>query len=218
MHCRWHGHANAPLRARLQRRRARLRSARVQAYLQTDSVAAALSDNQCVLSAINILKKICDHPALLTDRAASLALNAGKRGPRAPRGGGSGSEDSSDSDASAYDSLDDFIASDSDGSASSEGEDVSEGEAAPKRAAASGNDVEDQVPFFFVFCWFTPGLRGEPRACKQRECHSRSIRCVARCAVQGLRACRCASSAQRWARTSRAWTRASCWSACAASP
>lgn len=120
-----------------------LERACAQAYLQTDSVAAALSENQCVLAAIGVLKKICDHPALLTDRAASLALNAGKRGPRAPRGGGSGSEDSSDSDSSAYDSIDDFIASDSDGGAGSEADEGGAEDATPQ--GSTGDDVEEQV-------------------------------------------------------------------------
>jgi SNF2 family DNA or RNA helicase len=68
-----------------------------------------------VLNAITVLKKICDHPALLTNKAASLALTASKRGPRKNRRGGS----SSDSDDSSYYSLDDFIADDPDEEAGS---------------------------------------------------------------------------------------------------
>ena len=54
----------------------------VQAFLNGSSVKAALNQTSSALAAITVLKKICVHPALLTDRAASQAVRGGK--PRCP--------------------------------------------------------------------------------------------------------------------------------------
>jgi DNA excision repair protein ERCC-6-like len=109
-----------------------IRATSVQAYLQTDAVASALSESKCVLNAITVLKKICDHPALLTNKAASLALTAGKHGPRRRRQGAG----ASDSEDSSYDSLGDFIADDTDEESGSDAESA-------KAASSRTQDVMD---------------------------------------------------------------------------
>ena len=51
------------------------------AFLRSDAVRAALNKTSSPLAAITILKKICDHPALLTERAAAAAAaDAARRG------------------------------------------------------------------------------------------------------------------------------------------
>lgn len=88
--------------------------AEVQRFLLTDTVKAVLNETQTALSAITVLKKICDHPALLSDKLARQALaNSGGR-----RTASCSSSDSSDFD---DDSLEDFIVHDSDADASSSG-------------------------------------------------------------------------------------------------
>ncbi len=46
------------------------------AFLHTDSVRQVLNEKASPLAAITVLKKICDHPALLTQRAASNVISA----------------------------------------------------------------------------------------------------------------------------------------------
>ena len=49
----------------------------VQAFLESSAVRAALNKTGSALAALTVLKKICDHPALLSERAASLVARAG---------------------------------------------------------------------------------------------------------------------------------------------
>ena len=50
----------------------------VQAFLLSESVKAALNESRSALAALSVLKKICDHPALLSERAAQLVASGGK--------------------------------------------------------------------------------------------------------------------------------------------
>lgn len=74
----------------------------MQAFLLSDRVKAALNEEGSALTAISVLKKICDHPALLTKETAALAASAGTRGARKARlqlkGANAGSDDGSDSE------------------------------------------------------------------------------------------------------------------------
>ena len=93
----------------------------MQKYLQTEAVSAALNQTSGALSSLTTLKKICDHPALLTDKAAGLAMCADKSG-HAHRAGGyrRRSDSSVESFDDAPDSdLDDFIVDTSDDEAAS---------------------------------------------------------------------------------------------------
>jgi hypothetical protein len=100
----------------------------VQKYLQSESVGQALNETRSALASINVLKKICDHPALLTDKAANQALVASKR--RKPGDVGSAAHDDESDDepeaCSGYDSTDSFIASDIEEEAGSTGDDESD--------------------------------------------------------------------------------------------
>lgn len=49
----------------------------VQAFLNSEAVKAALNTTQSPLAAINVLKKICVHPNLLSERAADAAAVGG---------------------------------------------------------------------------------------------------------------------------------------------
>ncbi|KXZ56757.1 hypothetical protein GPECTOR_1g682 [Gonium pectorale] len=49
------------------------------AFLHTDSVRQVLNDNGSPLAAITVLKKICDHPALLSARAANNVIAGAHR-------------------------------------------------------------------------------------------------------------------------------------------
>ena len=53
--------------------------ANVQGFLGSSTVKAALNQSASVLAAILVLKKICDHPALLNDRAAIQAVRMPRR-------------------------------------------------------------------------------------------------------------------------------------------
>lgn len=49
------------------------------AFLHSDSVKRALNETDSPLAALTILKKICDHPALLSENAASMVISGGHR-------------------------------------------------------------------------------------------------------------------------------------------
>ena len=49
----------------------------MQAFLNSQAVKAALNKTGSALAAITVLKKICDHPALLGEHAASLVAKGG---------------------------------------------------------------------------------------------------------------------------------------------
>lgn len=57
--------------------RHKLFTAPLQAFLESSAVRAALNKTGSALAALTVLKKICDHPALLSERAASLVARAG---------------------------------------------------------------------------------------------------------------------------------------------
>lgn len=46
-----------------------------EAFLHSDAVKAALNSSRSPLAALTVLKKVCDHPALLSDRATKLVLS-----------------------------------------------------------------------------------------------------------------------------------------------
>ena len=51
----------------------------LQAFLESTAVRAALNKTGSALAALTVLKKICDHPTLLNERAAGLVARAGNR-------------------------------------------------------------------------------------------------------------------------------------------
>ena len=69
----------------------------MQAFLLSGQVKAALNQTGSALAAITVLKKVCDHPALLTDKAAKSAVHAGGRYANKPVLNLSGSGKSNDS-------------------------------------------------------------------------------------------------------------------------
>eukprot|EP00878_Enallax_costatus_P026492 GHUV01028433.1.p1 GENE.GHUV01028433.1~~GHUV01028433.1.p1 ORF type:complete len:305 (-),score=59.21 GHUV01028433.1:75-989(-) len=46
-----------------------------EAFLHTDAVKAALNSTRSPLAALTVLKKVCDHPALLSERATNLVMS-----------------------------------------------------------------------------------------------------------------------------------------------
>ncbi len=46
-----------------------------EAFLHSDAVKAALNSSRSPLAALSVLKKVCDHPALLSKRAAKLVVS-----------------------------------------------------------------------------------------------------------------------------------------------
>ena len=106
--------------------------------MQTEEVGAALNETKSALASISVLKKICDHPALLTDKAANTALDAKhRRKPGAHSSRAQHLEDASSSEdgRGGYDSLDDFVVSNSDEAASTSSADSDE--------SSSGSDESD---------------------------------------------------------------------------
>lgn len=83
-----------------------------QAFLDSDSVKAVLNQTSSALAALTVLKKMCDHPALLSERAQQGIASGAQRAARRALGEGSSSED----DESDFESID------------SESEDEGEGE------------------------------------------------------------------------------------------
>ncbi len=53
----------------------------MQAFLLSEPVKAALNESGSALAALSVLKKICDHPALLSERAAHLVASGGESVP-----------------------------------------------------------------------------------------------------------------------------------------
>ena len=53
----------------------------LQAFLTSGPVRAALNKTGSALAALTVLKKICDHPALLSEKAAKLVASAGEQAP-----------------------------------------------------------------------------------------------------------------------------------------
>lgn len=49
------------------------------AFLHSDAVKEALNKTNSILAAITVLKKICDHPALLSEASAEAVIAGGKR-------------------------------------------------------------------------------------------------------------------------------------------
>ncbi|GLI69029.1 hypothetical protein VaNZ11_013570 [Volvox africanus] len=86
------------------------------AFLHTDSVRQVLNEKASPLAAITVLKKICDHPALLSQRAASSVISGAYRwAKRARRRDTSDLTFSSDEDSiddSSEDGSSDGVASD----------------------------------------------------------------------------------------------------------
>lgn len=48
-----------------------------EAFLHSDAVKAALNSTKSPLAALTVLKKVCDHPALLSERATKLVVSGG---------------------------------------------------------------------------------------------------------------------------------------------
>ncbi|KAK9816584.1 hypothetical protein WJX72_002280 [[Myrmecia] bisecta] len=96
-----------------------------EAFLQSEAVKAVFNQTGTALAALTVLKKVCDHPVLLSKRAANLVASAGERIKQRQR----------DRD------LSDFIVDDDDGSqyeTGSEGSEGSEDEADRSRASSAG--------------------------------------------------------------------------------
>lgn len=49
------------------------------AFLNSEGVKAVLNEKASPLAAITVLKKVCDHPALLSERAANSVIAGGHR-------------------------------------------------------------------------------------------------------------------------------------------
>lgn len=49
-----------------------------QAFLNSDAVKAVFNQTNSALSALTVLKKICDHPALLSKRAEDGIVSGGE--------------------------------------------------------------------------------------------------------------------------------------------
>ena len=102
-----------------------------EAFLNSDSVKAVLNQTSSALAALTVLKKVCDHPALLSERAQQGIISGARRAARRGLGGGGGSGSSEEE--AEYDSEGDG-GSDSEGWVSSGSDDAG---AACRRAAAA---------------------------------------------------------------------------------
>jgi hypothetical protein len=56
-----------------------------EAFLHSDAVKAALNSSRSPLAALTVLKKVCDHPALLSERATHLVVTGQSEGLAATR-------------------------------------------------------------------------------------------------------------------------------------
>eukprot|EP00878_Enallax_costatus_P028141 GHUV01030357.1.p1 GENE.GHUV01030357.1~~GHUV01030357.1.p1 ORF type:complete len:556 (+),score=126.09 GHUV01030357.1:113-1669(+) len=75
-----------------------------EAFLHTDAVKAALNSTRSPLAALTVLKKVCDHPALLSERATNLVMSAASKPLKKPH--------KPSSKPQRRNSMDDFIADD----------------------------------------------------------------------------------------------------------
>ena len=78
----------------------------LQAFLQSDSVSAALNKSESVLASLTVLKKICDHPGLLSANAAHSVISGSHKWAKKQLKGGKGA---SKKDRHGYALDDDFI-------------------------------------------------------------------------------------------------------------
>lgn len=76
----------AALFALLLRRVLSLAAGRSRYLASADSVRQVLNEKASPLAAITVLKKICDHPALLNERAVSSVITGAHRYVRCPQG------------------------------------------------------------------------------------------------------------------------------------
>eukprot|EP00873_Tetraselmis_striata_P042879 jgi/Tetstr1/463143/TSEL_008077.t1 len=109
-----------------------------EAFLNSEAVKAALNQTGSALAAITVLKKVCDHPALLSDQAARLVMRGGSR---LAAGGPRRSYDS-DSDADSGADSEDFISCSSGDEADAQGPRAggSRGRGGPQDPGAAGED------------------------------------------------------------------------------
>ncbi|KAI8470944.1 MAG: P-loop containing nucleoside triphosphate hydrolase protein [Monoraphidium minutum] len=115
-----------------------------EAFLNSDQVRAALNSTRSPLAALSVLKKICDHPALLSQRAASLVVSAGSKwskgggGGEDGEGGGKGKGKGKARGGKRRGSIDDFIVDDDDEEAGDAAGDASGG--SPASPSDAGSD------------------------------------------------------------------------------
>eukprot|EP00879_Flechtneria_rotunda_P023787 GHRR01025186.1.p1 GENE.GHRR01025186.1~~GHRR01025186.1.p1 ORF type:complete len:349 (+),score=104.41 GHRR01025186.1:347-1393(+) len=85
-----------------------------EAFLHSDAVKAALNSSKSPLAALTVLKKVCDHPALLSGRATKLVLSAASRQAKGccAKDDGSSRTPNNRSSKQHRNSLDDFIVND----------------------------------------------------------------------------------------------------------
>lgn len=80
-----------------------------EAFLNSDSVREVLNRTRSALASLTVLKKVCDHPALLSERAQEgIIAGAERAARRAQHGGGSSSEESSDDEEEGEDEIEDW--------------------------------------------------------------------------------------------------------------
>ncbi|GLC44458.1 hypothetical protein PLESTM_001599400 [Pleodorina starrii] len=108
------------------------------AFLHTDSVRQVLNEKASPLAAITVLKKICDHPALLSQRAANGVISGAHRWAKHGRGANRGGGARLDGRRRETDDLEDFIVYSDEEDETDEGYNSSDEE-----PTSSGGDVDD---------------------------------------------------------------------------
>eukprot|EP00884_Botryococcus_braunii_P020558 jgi/Botrbrau1/7186/Bobra.0300s0016.1 len=127
-----------------------------QDFLESDAVRAVFNQTGSALAALTVLKKICDHPALLTERATRLAAHGAYRADKAK-----GKKPSRQT------SLDDFIVNSSDEEAFQ-----SDDESDPDVDCLRDSSDSDSTPAAQAACFFEKQLidelrkRGASASCK----------------------------------------------------
>ena len=81
-----------------------------EAFLNSDSVREVLNRTRSALASITVLKKICDHPALLSERAQEGIIAGAERATRRAQHGASSSEEESaeDDESDSEDEIEDW--------------------------------------------------------------------------------------------------------------
>lgn len=69
-----------------------------EAFLHSDSVRSVLNQTSSALASLTVLKKICDHPALLSEKAQGGILSGAERAARRARGEDSDGDESEEDD------------------------------------------------------------------------------------------------------------------------
>ncbi|KAG1675299.1 hypothetical protein FOA52_015973 [Chlamydomonas sp. UWO 241] len=115
-------------------------------FLQSDDVKKALNQTQSPLAALTVLKKVCDHPALLSTRAASAVIGGDhKWAKQHAKEHGTKHKGATQKTRAGYDAGDDFIVDDEDEEGAEDEESLGTSPSPPACAGSDDSGSDDDA-------------------------------------------------------------------------